>query len=443
MAHVIDFKEAGFDSVLDELEWRGLISQSTDRDRLAEALNGEPITYYCGFDPTAASLHIGNLVQLINMRHLQAAGHHPIALVGGATGLIGDPRQSGERTLNPKDVVAGWADRLKKQIGGILETEGSNPVRFVSNYDWTASMNVIDFLRDVGKNFRMGTMLAKDTVARRLNSEEGISFTEFSYQVLQGNDFLHLFDEYHCVLEIGGSDQWGNLTSGLDLIHKVRGVDVNVFTSPIITDAQGKKFGKSEGNAVWLDGTMLSPYKFYQFWFNRPDSEMENLLKAFTFLPKAEIERLIEESKTNPGAREAQRTLAWEAQKTLAWEVTSFVHGEEATRQAIEAAGALFGRGGDLADIDESTLEAAIDGMKVDGEFAKVAAGDRVAEAGMKAGLFKSISEARKTIKSGGVYLNNTRVEDEEQTLQEGDFLHGRFVLIRRGKKALGVVEQA
>ncbi|KAB5953444.1 tyrosine--tRNA ligase [Bifidobacterium adolescentis] len=435
MAHVIEFQEARFDSVLDELEWRGLISQSTDRDRLAEALNGEPITYYCGFDPTAASLHIGNLVQLINMRHLQAAGHHPIALVGGATGLIGDPRQSGERTLNPKDVVAGWADRLKKQIGGILETEGSNPVRFVSNYDWTASMNVIDFLRDVGKNFRMGTMLAKDTVARRLNSEEGISFTEFSYQVLQGNDFLHLFDEYHCVLEIGGSDQWGNLTSGLDLIHKVRGVDVNVFTSPIITDAQGKKFGKSEGNAVWLDGTMLSPYKFYQFWFNRPDSEMENLLKAFTFLPKAEIERLIEESKTNPGAREAQRTLAWE--------VTSFVHGEEATRQAIEAAGALFGRGGDLADIDESTLEAAIDGMKVDGEFAKVAAGDRVAEAGMKAGLFKSISEARKTIKSGGVYLNNTRVEDEEQTLQEGDFLHGRFVLIRRGKKALGVVEQA
>ena len=432
MAHVIDFKEAGFDSVLDELEWRGLISQSTDRDRLAEALNGEPITYYCGFDPTAASLHIGNLVQLINMRHLQAAGHHPIALVGGATGLIGDPRQSGERTLNPKDVVAGWADRLKKQIGGILETEGSNPVRFVSNYDWTASMTVIDFLRDVGKNFRMGTMLAKDTVARRLNSEEGISFTEFSYQVLQGNDFLHLFDEYHCVLEIGGSDQWGNLTSGLDLIHKV---DVNVFTSPIITDAQGKKFGKSEGNAVWLDGTMLSPYKFYQFWFNRPDSEMENLLKAFTFLPKAEIERLIEESKTNPGAREAQRTLAWE--------VTSFVHGEEATRQAIEAAGALFGRGGDLADIDESTLEAAIDGMKVDGEFAKVAAGDRVAEAGMKAGLFKSISEARKTIKSGGVYLNNTRVEDEEQTLQDDDFLHGRFVLIRRGKKALGVVEQA
>lgn len=435
MARITDFREAGFSSLLEELQWRGLVSQSTDRERLAQALDGEPITYYCGFDPTAASLHIGNLVQLINMRHLQLAGHHPIALVGGATGLIGDPRQSGERTLNPKDVVAGWAERLKRQIGGILDTEGDNPVRFVSNYDWTAQMSVIDFLRDVGKNFRLGTMLAKDTVARRLNSEEGISFTEFSYQVLQGNDFLHLFDEYHCTLELGGSDQWGNLTSGLDLIHKVRGVDVNVFTSPIITDAQGKKFGKSEGNAVWLDGTMLSPYKFYQFWFNRPDSEMENLLKAFTFLPKAEIERLVEESKTNPGAREAQRTLAWE--------VTSFVHGEEATRQAIAAAGALFGRGGDLADIDESTLEAAIDGMKVDGEFARVTAGDRVAEAGMKAGLFKSISEARKTIKSGGVYLNNSRVTDEEQILQDGDFLHGRFALIRRGKKALGVVENA
>ena len=401
MAHVIDFKEAGFDTLLDELEWRGLISQSTDRERLAEALNGEPITYYCGFDPTAPSLHIGNLVQLINMRHLQAAGHHPIALVGGATGLIGDPRQSGERTLNPKDVVAQWAERLKSQIGGILETEGANPVRFVSNYEWTANMTVIDFLRDVGKNFRLGTMLAKDTVARRLNSEDGISFTEFSYQVLQGNDYLHLFDEYHCTLQLGGNDQWGNLTSGLDLIHKVRGVDVNVFTSPIITDAQGKK------------------------------------LKAFTFLPKAEIERLVEESRTNPGAREAQRTLAWE--------VTSFVHGEAATQAAIDASAALFGRGGDLASIDEATLEAALDGLKVENEdgskdFARVAVGDRVAEAGVRAGLFKSISEARKTIRSGGVYLNNVRVDDEEQVLGESDLLQGRFALIRRGKKALGVV---
>ena len=230
------------------------------------------------------------------MRHLQAAGHHPIALVGGATGLIGDPRQSGERVLNSKDIVAGWCDRLRAQIGEVLVQDGANPVRFVSNYDWTASMNVIDFLRDVGKNFRLGTMLSKDIVARRLNSEEGISFTEFSYQVLQGNDYLHLYDNFDCVLELGGSDQWGNRTSGLDLIHKVRGVNVNVMASPIITDANGKKFGKSEGNAVWLDPTMLSPYRFYQFWINRPDAEMESLLKAFTFLPKQEIERLMESS---------------------------------------------------------------------------------------------------------------------------------------------------
>ncbi|PWG60290.1 tyrosine--tRNA ligase [Bifidobacterium catulorum] len=435
MSQVRSYREAGFDSLLEELEWRGLVNQSTDKEQLAEALNGDPITYYCGFDPTAASLHIGNLVQLINMRHLQAAGHHPIALVGGATGLIGDPRQSGERTLNPKEIVAQWAEKLRVQISRFLEAEGENPVRFVSNYDWTAQMSVIDFLRDVGKNFRLGTMLAKDTVARRLNSEEGISFTEFSYQVLQGNDFLHLFDEYHCVLELGGSDQWGNLTSGLDLIRKVRGESVNVFTSPIITDSQGKKFGKSEGNAMWLDPTMLSPYKFYQFWFNQPDDQVVKLLKAFTFLPKDEIERLAGEVEANPGRREAQ--------KTLAWEVTSYVHGEQATRQAIDAAAALFGRGGDLGSIDEGTLEAALGGLrKSDGTFATAKAGDRIIDAAAAAGLFKSASEARRAIKSGGVYVNNARVEDQEQTLTADDFLHDRFVLIRRGKKSLAALEE-
>ena len=437
MAHVIDFKDAGFDSVLDELEWRGLISQSTDRDRLAQTLSGDPIYYYCGFDPTAPSLHIGNLVQLIIMRHLQEAGHHPIALVGGATGLIGDPRQSGERILNPKDVVEQWCERLRIQIGDILVQEGENPVTFVSNYDWTATMNVLDFLRDVGKNFRVGTMISKDIVARRLNSEEGISFTEFSYQVLQGNDYLHLYDHFNCVLELGGSDQWGNLTSGLDLIHKVRGVNVNVMASPIITDANGKKFGKSEGNAVWLDPNMLSFYNFYQFWLNRHDVEIESLLKAFTFLPKAEIERLIDATDTNPGAREAQRVLAWE--------VTSLVHGDDATRKAIDASASLFGRGGELADIDIDTLEAALDGLKIEDEngnkvFAVAVPGDRISEAGVRAGLFKSISEARKTIKSGGVYINNIRVEDDEQLLADPDFLKGRFVVLRRGKKALGAL---
>ncbi len=439
MAHVTDFAEAGFDSLHQELQWRGLIAQSTDPKQLAEALDGDPITFYCGFDPTAASLHVGNLVQLIIMRHLQAAGHHPIALVGGATGLIGDPRQSGERTLNPRDVVAGWAERLRAQIGGILETSGDNPVRFVSNYDWTASMSVIDFLRDVGKNFRLGTMLSKDVVARRLKSEDGISFTEFSYQVLQGNDFLHLYDAFRCTLEIGGSDQWGNLTSGLDLIRKVRGVTVNVFTSPIITDAQGHKFGKSEGNAVWLDPAMLSPYRFYQFWFNRPDAEVVGLLKTFTFLPKAEIERLAEETTTNPGAREAQRTLAWE--------VTSLVHGEDATRQAIAASLALFGRGGDLKDVDEATLESALEGLGVDDgqggtRLATAEPGVRVTQAGVLAGLFRSVSEARKTIASGGVYLNNARVGDVDAVIGEDDFLHGRFALLRRGRKSLGVISR-
>ncbi|MEJ5921857.1 tyrosine--tRNA ligase [Bifidobacterium thermophilum] len=440
MAQVRNYRDAGFSTPLEELEWRGLINQSTDKEQLAAALNGNPIAYYCGFDPTAPSLHIGNLVQLIVMRHLQADGHQPYALVGGATGLIGDPRQSGERTLNSREIVAGWVERLRAQISRFLDTEGDNAVRFVNNYDWTANMSVIDFLRDVGKNFRLGTMLSKETVARRLNSEEGISFTEFSYQVLQGNDFLHLYDEYGVVLETGGADQWGNLTSGLDLIRKVRGASVNVMTSPIITDSQGKKFGKSEGNAMWLDPTMLSPYKFYQFWFNQPDDQVVKLLKVFTFLPKAEIERLAGEVEANPGAREAQ--------KTLAWEVTSFVHGEDATRQAIDAAAALFGRGGDLNAIGKDTLEAAIEGLKVDdGEggrtFAQVAAGDRVAEAGVKAGLFKSVSEARKTIKSGGVYINNQRVEDQDQLLTENDFLDGGYALIRRGKKALGAVRRA
>lgn len=439
MTQVRNYKEAGFATLLEELEWRGLVNQSTDRQQLAAALNGDPLIFYAGFDPTAASLHIGNLVQLVVMRHLQEAGHHPIALVGGATGLIGDPRQSGERTLNSKSVVEAWARRLQAQISRFLVTDGSNPVRFVSNYDWTASMSVIDFLRDVGKNFRLGTMLSKDIVARRLNSQEGISFAEFSYQVLQGNDYLHLYDECGVTLQIGGADQWGNLVSGLDLIRKVRGVQVNVMTSPIITDSQGKKFGKSEGGAIWLDASMLSPYRFYQFWFNQPDDQVIKLLKYFTFLPKEEIERLEIEVESHPGAREAQRTLAWE--------VTSFVHGQEAAQEAIDAAAALFGRGQvSLEDIDQSVLEAALDGLKVSGqtgqkEFAQARVGMRITQAAVAAGLVKSQSEARKTIASGGIYINNKRVEDVEQELEQSDFLHNRFALLRRGKKALGAVE--
>ncbi|OZG50076.1 tyrosine--tRNA ligase [Bombiscardovia coagulans] len=437
MTKVTDFKEAGFESLFDELKWRGLIAQCTGESELEKLLGEQKVRFYCGFDPTAASLHVGNLVQLLIMRHLQVAGHHPIALVGGATGLIGDPRQSGERTLNPKETVAAWAERLQNQIGRFLQVDGENAVQFVSNYEWTASMNVIDFLRDVGKNFRMGTMLAKDTVARRLNSEEGISFTEFSYQVLQGNDFLELFDRYHCQLQLGGNDQWGNLTSGLDLIRKVRGESVQVMTSPLITDSQGKKFGKSEGNAVWLDANMFSPYRFYQFWFNQPDDQVVKLLKTFTFLPKSEIERLEEQVQTNPGAREAQ--------KVLAWEVTSYVHGDKEAQGALDAAGALFGRGS-LDELDMQTLAGALQGLKVDDGsgnqvFAQGQVGERVVEAAVHAGLFASVSEARKTIKSGGLYLNNERISDEGQIIQDGDFLGGRFALIRRGKKALGALE--
>lgn len=438
MAQVNDYRASGFTSVSESLRWRGLISLSTDEHKLASLLDGEPITFYCGFDPTAPSLHIGNLVALIVMRHLQEAGHHALALVGGTTGLIGDPRQSGERKLNAKDVVAGWVKRLEQQIAGILRVDGDNPVRFVNNYDWTSNMSAIDFLRDIGKHFRVGTMIAKDTVARRLASDEGISFAEFSYQILQGNDYLHLFDTYHCQLQIGGNDQWGNLTSGLDLIRKVRSQEVHVFTTPIITDGQGRKFGKSEGNAVWLDSSMLSVYHFYQFWINQPDDQMEKLLKVFTFLSKQAIEDLIEQTKHDPGARLAQ--------KTLAWEVTSFVHGDHATQQAIDAAQALFGRGVSLQDIDEQTLIAALDGLKVIDEagnkaFAQADEDKRIIESAVQAGLVKSISEARKTIRSGGLYLNNERVTDEEQTLHASDFLHGRFAVLRRGKKALGAVE--
>lgn len=425
---------------VEELKWRGMLSQIMPGTE--ELLMKEQVTAYLGTDPTADSLHIGHLCGVMMLRHLQRCGHKPIILVGGATGMIGDPSgKSQERNLLDDETLYHNQECIKAQVAKFLDfgNDAPNAAELVNNYDWMKDFTFLRFAREVGKHITVNYMMAKESVQQRLNGEarDGLSFTEFTYQLLQGYDFLYLYQHKGCKLQLGGNDQWGNLTSGLDLIHKVRGVDVNVFTSPIITDAQGKKFGKSEGNAVWIDGTMLSPYRFYQFWFNRPDVEMESLLKAFTFLPKAEIERLVEESRTNPGAREAQRTLAWE--------VTSFVHGEAATQAAIDASAALFGRGGDLASIDEATLEAALDGLKVENEdgskdFARVTVGDRVAEAGVRAGLFKSISEARKTIRSGGVYLNNVRVDDEEQVLGESDLLQGRFALIRRGKKALGVV---
>ena len=292
--------DASFDDVWDELTWRGLIHVSTDEAALKELLAGEPITYYCGFDPTAPSLHLGNLVQLLTMRRLQLAGHRPLGLVGGSTGLIGDPRPTAERTLNTKETVSEWVGYLQAQVTRFLSDEGDNAVRLVNNLDWTAPMSAIDFLREIGKHFRVGTMLKKDAVAARLNSDEGISYTEFSYQILQGMDFLELFRQYGCVLQTGGSDQWGNLTSGTELIRKVEGAHVHAIGTPLITNSDGTKFGKSEGNAVWIDPALTTPYVMYQFWLNTDDADVIARLKIFTFLTRAEIEQYEELVRTEP-----------------------------------------------------------------------------------------------------------------------------------------------
>ena len=413
--------------LIDELTWRGLIKQHTDLDALRRALNEGPLTFYCGFDPTAASLHHGHLVQLIMMRHLQLAGHHPIALVGGATGLIGDPRMTSERQLQDKETVAGWADRLQHQIERFLDFEGDNPARMVNNLEWTAPLSAIDLLRDLGKNFRMGTMLSKDAVARRLKSEEGISFTEFSYQILQANDYLQLYRKYGVTLETGGNDQWGNLVGGMDLIRKVEGKDVHVMTTPLITKSDGTKFGKSEGGAIWLDPEMFSPYAFYQFWLNTEDADVVNLLKVFTFLSREEIEALETETQQNPGKRAAQRALA-EA-------VTTLVHGADQTERVKAASTALFGRG-DLREVDGKTLVAATADLP---RTQAVLGETNILHLLVDSGLEKGIGAAQRTVASGGAYLNNEKVEDESRVVTAADVLPGGVVLFRKGKRQLGV----
>src|SRR5680860_1598692 len=418
--------DPSFDNVWEEITWRGLVHVSTDESELRELLGGEPITYYCGFDPTAASLHLGNLVQRLLMRRLQLAGHRPLGLVGGSTGLIGDPRPQAERTLQTKDVVAEWVGYLQGQVSRFLSAEGDNPVTLVNNLDWTAKMGVVDFLRDVGKYYRVGTMLKKDAVNARLNSDAGISYTEFSYQVLQGMDFLELYRSYGCVLQTGGSDQWGNLTSGTDLIHKAEGVGVHAIGTPLITNTDGTKFGKSEGNAVWLDPTLTSPYAMYQFWLNTDDSDVISRLKVFTFLSRAEIERLAEAVAIEPFRRAAQRTLAIE--------VTSLVHGQRATAAAVLAAQALFGQG-DLADLDPDTLEAALRELP----NTTTAPHAPVAQLLVDTGLTGSLSEARRAISQGGVYLNNVKVLGDAETVAAAVLPSGVAVL-RRGKKTLAGV---
>lgn len=414
--------------VLDELTARGLIAQHTDMDALRNALDEGPLTFYCGFDATGASLHHGHLVQIIMMKHLQNAGHHPLALVGGGTGLIGDPRDSGERTLNERDTVAQWAEKIREQIERFLDFSGNNPARMVNNYDWLSQLTAIDFLRDVGKNFRLGTMLAKDTVARRLASEEGISYTEFSYQILQSYDYLQLYRNYNCVLQTGGNDQWGNLVGGLDLIHRLEGTSVHVLTTPLITKSDGTKFGKTEGGAIWLSPDMLSPYAFYQFWLNQADDDVEGLLKVFTFIPLEEIADVIAQHREQPHRRLGQRTLA-DA-------VTTFVHGAEATERVKAASAALFGKE-KPADLDAQTLSDAVAELP----SASVAVGDLVVDAVVKLGFETGRGSARRTIAAGGLSLNNVKVTDGEGVLTAEDLLPGDVVLVRKGKKNLGVLK--
>ncbi len=418
--------------VLDDLQWRGLIALSTDLDALRAELARGPITLYCGFDPTAPSLHVGNLVQILTVRRLQLAGNRPLALVGGATGLIGDPRPESERTLNSRETVAAWVERIRGQIEPFLDFEGEHAARMVNNLDWTAPMSAIDFLRDIGKHFRVNRMLAKEAVSARLNSDAGISYTEFSYQILQGMDFLELFRRYDCRLQTGGSDQWGNLTAGTELIRRVTGESVHLLATPLVTNSAGEKFGKSTGGGgLWLDPEMTSPYAWYQHFVNAEDARVGQLLRIFTFLDREEILALEKEAAERPAARIAQRRLAEE--------VTRLVHGEEETRQVIAASQALFGRG-DLAALPPSSLRAA---LREAGLVEMPAPLPPVAALFKEAGLVSSLNEARRTIAEGGAYINNGRVTEADAVVTEDALLHGRWLVLRRGKRTIAGVEFA
>jgi tyrosyl-tRNA synthetase len=414
-------------NVFDDLQWRGLIQDATDPAELARLLNGEPIAFYVGIDPTAASIHVGHLVQVLVARRLQLAGHRPLLLVGGATGLIGDPRESSERNLNDSDIVAQWSDNIRRQYLPYVTYEGPAAATIVNNLDWTGEISAIEFLRDVGKHFPVNRMLAREVVRARL--ESGISFTEFSYQLLQANDYYELHRRYGCVLQFGGSDQWGNITAGVDFIRRKGGGPVHAFTTPLVTKADGTKFGKSEGEAIWLDGSMTSPYEFYQFWFNTSDSDVTRYLRYFSFRGREELGALEKATAERPGAREAQRTLAAE--------LTTLVHGSAETEQVIAASQALFGRGS-LADLSPSTLRAAL------AEAGLVSLkGDLPAAAALfkESGLVSSMNEARRAIAEGGAYINNVRVADPEQIVPTDDLLHGKWLVLRRGRKTIAGVE--
>jgi tyrosyl-tRNA synthetase len=415
--------------LLDDLTWRGLIAVSTDLGALREALDAGPVTGYCGFDPTAPSLHLGNLVQILVLRRLQDAGHRPLALVGGATGLIGDPKETAERKLNDPEVVASWVERIKRQVEPFLDFSGERSAQaavMVNNLDWTATLSAIDLLRDIGKHFRVNKMLAKDAVSARLNSDAGISYTEFSYQILQGMDFLELYRRHGCTLQTGGSDQWGNLTAGLDLIHRVEAVSAHALATPLITKADGTKFGKTETGTVWLDPAMTSPYAFYQFWVNADDRDVVGYLKIFSLRSRSEIEALATAAEERPAAREAQRALAAE--------LTTLVHGAQECARVIAASAALFGRA-ELADLDEATLAAALAEAGV--VPISVESLPSVVDLLVLTGLVDSKSAARRAVAEGGAYLNNRKITDPDAVLGIADMLHGRWVVVRRGKRSV------
>src|SRR5580692_1308552 len=420
----------GVDDIISELTWRGLLAVNTDLDELRLALKSGRVTIYCGFDPTAPGLHIGNLVQLLTLRRLQLAGHRPIGLVGGATGLIGDPSgKSAERVLNPLEVVAGWVDRIRAEVSRFLDFDaGPSSALIVSNLEWTGPMTVLEFLRDVGKHFSVNRMLDRESVKARLEAG-GISYTEFSYQLLQAMDFLELYRRYGCTAQIGGSDQWGNLVAGVDLIRRVEGASVHALATPLITKPDGTKYGKTEGGAIWLSADLMSPYAFYQFWLNVSDAEVPGLLKVFSFRSRAEIEAIAAESAERPAARLGQRALAEE--------LTTLVHGAEECRRAVAASQALFGQG-ELAEVDERTLAAAV----AEVPSVQVPAGDlpSVVDLMAEIKIVPSKSAARRAITEGGAYLNNRKVTSEDAVPGAADLLHGRYLILRVGKRTVGAV---
>ena len=419
--------------IIPELQWRGLIAQSTDLEELSKVC-ANPVTLYCGFDPTAPSLHLGNLVQVLTVRRFQQHGHKPLALVGGATGLIGDPKESGERTLNSVDLVGEWVERIRVQLERFYEFDGSNSARMVNNLEWTQDLNAIEFLRDIGKHFSVNRMLDREAVSARL-AKDGISFTEFSYQLLQSFDYLELYRRYNCVLQTGGSDQWGNITAGVDLVRRVEAKGVHALTTPLLTRADGKKFGKTESGTIWLDPELTSPYSFFQYWINADDRDISNLLKTFSFKSEPEINELLQASIERPQERAGQRALASE--------LTELVHGAAERAGAEDAGKALFG-GGDLADLPESTLSAALTEASLgEVDTSEVVDGKlpTLDELLVRCGLAPSKKAARRTIAEGGAYVNNIRVDQEDFQMPVSELLHGQWVVLRRGRKAFaGVV---